>query len=73
LTFPGFAHLASDDVAGGEQLAKALDDFCEFAAGSVLVGHFAAVDLKVLQKEMRSTGHKLEGSPQSSRRMREGR
>ena len=52
--------LRSEDVESGEHLAETLDDFCQFAAGAALVGHFVGVDLKILRKEMRSTGHKLE-------------
>ena len=52
--------LRSADVEGADQLAKTLDDFCQFAAGSLLVGHFADIDLRILRKEMRQTGHKLD-------------
>jgi len=52
--------LRSEDVESGEQMAKALDDFCQFSAGSVLVGHFVEFDLKILRKEMARTGHKLD-------------
>ncbi len=54
--------LRSEDVEGGEQMAKALDDFCQFSAGAVLVGHFVEFDLKILRKEMSRTGHQL-GNP----------
>ncbi len=52
--------LRSKDVEGAEQLDKTFDDFCHFSAGSVLVGHFVGMDLKILRKEMARTGHKLD-------------
>jgi DNA polymerase III epsilon subunit-like protein len=51
--------LRSEDVEGGEPCAKALEDLCQFVQGAVLVGHFVGFDLKLLRKEMDSTGHKL--------------
>ncbi len=52
--------LRAEDVRVGEPLRKALDDFCQFTAGTVLVGHFVEMDLKILRKEMASTGHQLD-------------
>jgi DNA polymerase III subunit epsilon len=51
--------LRSQDVEGGEPCAKALEDLCQFVQGAVLVGHFVQFDLKLLKKEMETTGHKL--------------
>jgi len=52
--------LRSEDVEGGDQIGKTLDEFCQFIAGAVLVGHFVDIDLKVLRKEMARTGYALE-------------
>ena len=51
--------LRSEDVVGGEQPEKCLDDLRQFIAGAVLVGHCVGIDLKILAKEMSETGHKL--------------
>lgn len=47
------------DVAGGSAPAAAVADFLKFAAGSVLVGHFAATDLSALRKEVKDDGKAL--------------
>ena len=52
--------LREQDVAGSEALENTLADFFQFIAGSVLVGHFLEIDLKILRKEMLHTGHKLD-------------
>ncbi len=52
--------LRAQDVEGGEILENTLTDFFQFIAGSVLVGHFVEIDLKILRKEMTCTGHKLD-------------
>jgi DNA polymerase-3 subunit epsilon len=52
--------LREQDVAGGEALENILADFFQFIRGSMLVGHFAEIDLKILRKEMLHTGHKLD-------------
>jgi len=52
--------LREQDVEGGEALENTLADFFQFIAGSVLVGHFVEIDLKILRKEMIRTGHKLD-------------
>jgi DNA polymerase-3 subunit epsilon len=51
--------LRSEDVEGGESLSRTLDDLCRFIGGSVLVGHFVEIELKILRKEMSQTGHKF--------------
>lgn len=51
--------LRSEDVESGEPCAKALEDLCQFVQGSILVGHFVHLDLKLLKKEMDATGHKM--------------
>jgi len=52
--------LRAEDVEGGEALENTLANFFQFIAGSVLVGHFVEIDLKILRKEMFRTGHKLD-------------
>jgi len=52
--------LRAEDVSEGEELEPVLKEFSQFVADAVLVGHFLDIDLKVLQKEMRSTGHTLD-------------
>ena len=51
--------LRSEDVIGGEQPSKVLDDLCHFIEGGVLVGHCVGIELKILGKEMGQTGHKF--------------
>ncbi len=51
--------LRSEDLKGGENLKQVLEEFSQFIAGAVFVGHFVQVDLKILRKEMAETGHKL--------------
>jgi|CZKR01.1.fsa_nt_gi DNA polymerase-3 subunit epsilon len=51
--------LRSEDVIGGEQPGKVLDDLCHFIEGGVLVGHCVGIELKILEKEMGQTGHKF--------------
>jgi len=51
--------LRVEDVAGGEQPGKCLDDLRQFIEGAVLVGHFVDIELKILAKEMSQTGHKF--------------
>ena len=52
--------LRSEDLEGGEPLAKTLEDLRQFIAGAVLIGHFVDIDLKILRKEMVETGHRLD-------------
>lgn len=52
--------LREQDVEGGEALENTLADFFPIIRGSVLVGHFVQIDLKILRKEMLRTGHKLD-------------
>ncbi len=63
--------LRSEDVQGGESLAPVFDEFDRFAAGSVLVGHFVRMDLKILRKEMLQTGHKLDNPAVDTARVHE--
>jgi len=51
--------LRSEDVVGGEQPGKCLEDLCQFIDGAVLVGHCVEIELKILEKEMSQTGHKF--------------
>jgi len=52
--------LRSEDVAEGDALDRTMVDLYHFIAGAVLVGHFVEIELKILNKEMASTGHTLE-------------
>lgn len=54
--------LRSEDLQSAEQISKTLGDLSQFLEGAVLVGHFADIDLKILRKEMRQTGHKLDNA-----------
>ena len=51
--------LRSEDVEAGQPCAQVLEELCQFLQGTVLVGHFVHLDLKLLRKEMDATGHKL--------------
>jgi DNA polymerase III subunit epsilon len=51
--------LRPEDVESGEPMGKVLEDLREFIEGAVLVGHFVDIELKILQKEMKQTGHIL--------------
>jgi DNA polymerase-3 subunit epsilon len=50
--------LRVEDVVGGEPPKQCLEELCQFIEGSVLVGHFVDIELKILAKEMGQTGHK---------------
>ena len=52
--------IRSDDVKGADSTSKILDELSQFIRGTVLVGHFAHIDLKILRKEMTRTGHTFE-------------
>lgn len=52
--------LRQEDLQSADELTSTLDDLSRFLAGSVLVGHFAQIDLKILRKEMAQTGHTLD-------------
>lgn len=52
--------LRSEDLKRGEPLTKTLEDFGNFIAGAVLVGHFVNIDLEALRKEMGSNGSELD-------------
>jgi DNA polymerase-3 subunit epsilon len=65
LTNPGVAvpgasvvvhKLRPDDIAEAESPAQVLDGFLEFAAGSVLVGHFVQYDVDIVNKELKAAG-----------------
>jgi len=47
--------LRPHDVKNGERPEHALQDLRNFIAGSVLVGHFARLDLDLLNKELRAS------------------
>jgi len=51
--------LRPTDVQNGQSPTDALRDLGQFIEGSVLVGHFAEVDIKILRKEMAQTGQQL--------------
>jgi DNA polymerase-3 subunit epsilon len=50
--------LRSEDVQAGEPLTVVLDDLLKFLDGSVMVGHFVGIDVKILNKEL-GEGQKL--------------
>ena len=52
--------IRSEDVKGAENISTTFDELSRFIRGTVLVGHFAHIDLKILRKEMAETGHDLE-------------
>src|SRR5512144_1476643 len=52
--------LRPNEVAGGDAPLPALEELRRFLAGSVLVGHFVRIDLEILRKELRGTGHTLD-------------
>ena len=52
--------LRMQDVQVANPFEETLDDFCKFIDTAVLVGHFVNIELKILNKEMATTGHKLE-------------
>jgi len=52
--------LRSEDSKGGEPLARTLQDLRRFVEGTVLVGHFLNIDLKVLWKELGGNRHELD-------------
>lgn len=47
--------LRSEDVEGAEDSGTILNEFVQFSARSVLVGHFVEFDLKALRKEIGET------------------
>ena len=52
--------LRPHDLQNGDAPAAVLQDLQPLLAGSVLVGHFVNMDLKILRKELRGTGHALD-------------
>jgi len=52
--------LRQQDIAGGESPNQVLAELRNYVAGTVLVGHFAKIDVEILQKEMKAVGHTLE-------------
>ena len=52
--------IRSDDVKDAANISKTFDELNQFIRGTVLVGHFAHIDLKILRKEMAQTGHTLQ-------------
>jgi len=52
--------LRSEDLKGSEPLARTLQDLRRFVEGTVLVGHFLNIDLKVLRKELGGNRHELD-------------
>ncbi|MBZ5725670.1 MAG: 3'-5' exonuclease [Acidobacteriia bacterium] len=48
------------DVENGEPMAQVLEELRSFLQGAVLVGHFVAIDLNVLRKEIGGAGHSLD-------------
>jgi DNA polymerase-3 subunit epsilon len=51
--------LRPNDVAAAEPPEQVLADLQQFIAGSVLVGHFVKLDLKILRKELADTEQHL--------------
>lgn len=51
--------LRPNDVAHAEPPQEVLASLQKFIAGAVLVGHFVALDLKILRKELAGTGLEL--------------
>jgi len=51
--------IRSQDVTGAARTSDTLQEFSNFIAGAVLVGHCAAIDLQILRKEMSQTGRGL--------------
>ncbi len=47
------------DVAAAAKPAEVLAELREFIGDALLVGHFAEIDMKILRKELASTGHEL--------------
>ncbi len=47
------------DIAEAAKPAEVLAEFREFIGDAVLVGHFAEIDVKILRKELASTGQEL--------------
>lgn len=47
------------DIAEGECTQTVLRDLREFLRGSVIIGHFVGIDWKVLAKELRGAGERL--------------
>jgi len=52
--------IRSEDVKDAARISKTFDELSQFIRGTVLVGHFAPIDLKILRKEMTQTGHTFE-------------
>lgn len=52
--------LRPQDIEGGEPPQQVLAELREYVAGAVLVGHFAKIDVQILRKEMKATGHALD-------------
>lgn len=52
--------IRSEDVKDARNISKTFDELSQFIGGTVLVGHFAHIDLKILRKEMTRTGHTFE-------------
>jgi DNA polymerase-3 subunit epsilon len=44
------------DVESGESPARVMEEFAAFVSGAVLVGHFAGIDMSILNKELAATG-----------------
>lgn len=52
--------IRSEDVKDARNISNTFDELSQFIGGTVLVGHFAHIDLKILRKEMTRTGHTFE-------------
>jgi DNA polymerase III subunit epsilon len=52
--------LRPTDIQQGEPTAQVLADLRNYIAGAVLVGHFVKLDVDLLRKELRATGHSLD-------------
>ena len=53
--------LTPGEVEAGDDPAAVLEELAGFVGSAVLVGHFVAIDLKVLAKELAAAGRRLTG------------
>jgi DNA polymerase-3 subunit epsilon len=63
--------LRPHDVADAEPPQQVLADLQKFIAGSVLVGHFVKMDLKILKKELAGMEHELNNPGVDTARVQE--
>ncbi len=51
--------IRGQDLESAAPISNTLGEFQQFIAGSVLIAHHATIDLQILRKEMRQSGHAL--------------